>query len=83
MRRSSLYSWTGINKPNANLQREGYDSQLESERQMLDALQFAWFQRENPLENSIVGSLPNLRDIWHFEKVRNPGAEQKHFYRER
>lgn len=76
-------SWTGINKPNANLQREGYDSQLESERQMLDALQFAWFQRENPLENSIVGSLPNLRDIWHFEKVRNPGAKQKHFYRER
>lgn len=78
-------SSTGINKPDTNLQKDRFESQpcpLESERQMLDALQFAWFQRKNPLENWTVGSLPSLRDIWYAKKDDNTRAQQKHFYRE-
>ena len=83
--RYSLYSSTGINKPDTNLQKDRFESQpcpLESERQMLDALQFAWFQRKNPLENWTVGSLSSLRDIWYAKKDDNTRAQQKHFYRE-
>ena len=48
------------------MQRGASDFQLtplESEKLMLEALQFAQFQREHPLENWTVGSLPQLRHV--------------------